>query len=103
MTETDRTTTTVSAPPDDDPFWDGSLHDRVKDWLQANDIPLRIPRRDITVAGPPGNRTIHYTAFVLGADGRILVDPDDNGEPLTEKRTTPCLIEPPAAVTQEAS
>ncbi|KOG77893.1 hypothetical protein ACZ90_15405 [Streptomyces albus subsp. albus] len=95
-------TTTVSAPSDDDPFWDSPLHDQVKDWLQANNIPLRIPRRDITVTGPPGNRTIHYAAFVLSADGHIRVDPSDRGEPLTEERTTPCLVEPPTAMTKEA-
>lgn len=89
MSETSLTTT-VLAPPDDAPFWDSPLH-----------IPLRIPRRDITVTGPPGNRTIHYSAFVLGADGQILVDPDDEDEPLTEERTTPCLAEPSAAVTKE--
>ncbi|MGV0096947.1 hypothetical protein [Streptomyces californicus] len=100
MTGTDPTIT-VLAPSDDDPFWGSPLHDQVKDWLRANNIPLRIPRRDITVTGPPGNRTIHYTAFVLSADGRIRVDPNDTGEPLTERRTTPCLVEPPAAITGE--
>ncbi|WP_127468792.1 hypothetical protein [Streptomyces sp. B27] len=100
MSETSLTAT-VPAPPDDDPFWDGPLHDQVKQWLQANGIPLRIPRRDITVTGPPGNRTIHYTAFVIDADGHVMVDPGDEGEALMEERTAPCLIEPPVAVTQE--
>lgn len=100
MTETSPITT-APAPPDDDPFWDSPLHEQVKDWLQANGIPLRIPRRDITVTGPPGNRTIHYTAFVLGVDGHVMVDPDDEGEALMEERTAPCPIEPPVAVTQE--
>ncbi|MFL3869265.1 hypothetical protein LT966_21940 [Streptomyces griseobrunneus] len=100
MTETS-SITTVPAPPDDAPFWDSPLHDQVKDWLQANGIPLRIPRRDITVTGPPGNRTIHYTAFALSDDGHVRIDLDDEGEALMEERTAPCLIEPPVAVTQE--
>ncbi|MFJ2568972.1 hypothetical protein ACIOYT_00930 [Streptomyces halstedii] len=94
-------TTTVPAPPDGDPFWNSPLHTMAKEWLQANNIHLRIPRRDITITGPPGNRTIHYTAFVLTADGHIRVDPNDTGEPLTERCTAPCLVEPPAAVTEE--
>ncbi|WP_097932529.1 MULTISPECIES: hypothetical protein [unclassified Streptomyces] len=102
MTETDRTATTVPAPPDSDPFWNSSLRDQVKEWLQANNISLRIPRRDITITGPPGNRTIHYTAFVLSGDGRIQVDPNDRGEALMEEHTAPCLVEPPVAVTEEA-
>ncbi|MGQ4733318.1 hypothetical protein ACUN3E_37385 [Streptomyces sp. Ju416(a)] len=101
MTDTDPTIT-VPAPSDDDRFWDSPLHDQVKDWLRTNGIPLRIPRRDITVTGPPGNRTIHYTAFVLGTDGQVQIDPDSEGEPLTKERTTPCLVEPPTAVTEEA-
>lgn len=102
MTEIDRSTTTVPAPPDDDPFWNSPLRDQVKEWLQANNISLRIPRRDITITGPPGNRTIHYAAFVLSADGHIQINPNDEDEPLTEERTTPCLVEPPAAATEEA-
>lgn len=90
-------TTKVTAPPDDDPFWGSPLRDQVKEWLQANNISLRIPRRDITITGPPGNRTIHYTAFVLSGDGRIQVDPNDKDEALMEERTTPCLVEPPTA------
>lgn len=101
MSEAD-STTTVPAPPGDSPFWDSLLHDQVKEWLQANNISLRIPRRDITITGPPGNRTIHYTAFVLSGDGHIQVDPNDRGEALMEEHTTPCLIEPPVAVTEEA-
>lgn len=100
MTDTDPTIT-VPAPSDDDPFWDSPLHDQVKDWLQENGIPLRIPRRNITVTGPPDNRTIHYTAFALSADGHIRVHPNDTGEPLTERCTMPCLVEPPAAITEE--
>ncbi|NEB42246.1 hypothetical protein [Streptomyces sp. SID14515] len=96
-------TTTVPAPPDDDPFWDSPFHDQVKDWLQANNIELRIPRRDITITGPPGNRTVRYTAFVFNADGHVRVDPDNEGEPLAEERTAPCLVEPPAVITEEAT
>ncbi|MFJ3141735.1 hypothetical protein ACIPJM_04690 [Streptomyces halstedii] len=96
-------TTKVPAPPDDDPFWNSPLHAMAKEWLQANSIHLRIPRRDITITGPPGNRTIHYAAFVLSADGHIRVDPNDKAEALMEKRTAPCLVEPPAAITKEAT
>ncbi|WP_405461696.1 hypothetical protein OG786_29530 [Streptomyces sp. NBC_00101] len=94
-------TTTVPAPPDSDPFWGSPPHGQVKEWLQGNGIDLRIPRRDITVTGPPGDRTIQYTGFVLAADGHI--QSDASGEPLTEKRAAPCLVEPPAAVTKEAA
>ncbi|MFD3740462.1 hypothetical protein [Streptomyces sp. NPDC058629] len=96
-----RFTTTVVAPPDGAPFWDSPLHGQVKAWLLANNISLRIPRRDITITGPPGNRTINYTAFVFTSDGHIQVDPNDKDEALTEECTTPCLVEPPAAVTEE--
>lgn len=95
-------TTTVPAPPDDAPFWNSPLHTLVKEWLQANNIELRIPRRDITITGPPGRRTIHYTAFVLSGDAHIQVAPHDKDEALMEERTAPCLVEPPTAVTEGA-
>ncbi|MFE9850356.1 hypothetical protein ACFYPN_16300 [Streptomyces sp. NPDC005576] len=99
----DPTATTVPAPPDDSPFWDGPLHGLVRKWLRANNIEPQIPRMGITVTGPPGERTIHYRDFVRNVDGHIQVDPNGEGEPLTEKRATPCLVEPPAEVTGEAS
>ncbi|MGQ4338079.1 hypothetical protein ACN6LF_001875 [[Kitasatospora] papulosa] len=96
-------TTTVPAPPDDDPFWSSRLHALVMEWLQTNNINHVIPRRDITITGPPDTRTIHYTAFVLSGDGRIQIDPNNQGEALVEERTTPCLVEPPATVTEKAT
>lgn len=103
MTEASPTTATVHAPPDDSPFWGSPLHDQVKEWLEANNIELLIPRRDITITGPPGKRTIHYTGFVLSSDGRIQVDPKGEGEALMEERTTPCLVEPPATISTEVA
>ena len=98
----DPATITVPAPPDNSPFWGSPHHAQVMEWLQVNNIDHVIPRRDITITGPPGNRTIHYTAFALDADGHIQVDPHDRGEALMEERTTPCLVEPPVAVTEGA-
>lgn len=65
-------------------------------WMRANDVsPKSIPvysEFSITT-GADGTRTIHYTAYVLDADGHITLDADRHAR--TEKATAPCVVEPP--------
>lgn len=70
----------------------------IADWLRANhaepnDISID---HDLTIEEQPdGSRVIHFRAFVRGDGGHVLTDATRKGEPVTEERTVPLVVEPP--------
>ncbi|MEI5100328.1 hypothetical protein RB200_19595 [Streptomyces sp. PmtG] len=72
--------------------------DEICDWLRANDVePDHVSAdHDVTIEErPDGGRVIRYRAFLLDDSGHNLADVARGGEPLTERRTVPLVVEPP--------
>jgi hypothetical protein len=68
------------------------------EWLNANGInPNSVPlESSFAITEDNGQRVIHYTEFVLTADGHKQVDPEDNTTAWRRKATAPCTVQPPA-------
>lgn len=69
------------------------------DWLTANGVNIRtVPRYEhgLRIEERDGQRSIHYTEYVLTEDGRKQVDPEDHEKVWLRPASTPCLADPPA-------
>lgn len=67
------------------------------EWARANGLdPNEISADDdVTIEDTPDGRVIRCRVYVLSSSGSKQVAPMRSGEPLTEERTTPLVVEPP--------
>lgn len=69
------------------------------EWLTANGIPIDsvpIDSEFAIVDEPDDQRLIHYTEFVLTADGHKQIDPETPDTAWKRPTSAPCTVEPPA-------